>query len=463
MVLGLSLFTLALATWSFFPLAGLLAVAVAAALVVGIREPGWILLLYTASLFLFQVPLLKGTLAVPTVAGTLLILVVCLRRSVSTPVARPGFSGVQAILPFFLAIVLSATFNFEWLAANPRGLITYLALCATVLASAHVLQDRQWFWKISWVFSAGVAVCSVLTVYESLTGQFNAVGLFEGSDERAYGLADPNYTAALLVTLLPFVIALLVRAKSLIARVFFLLQIALAYTAIGMTASRGGFLGAMITTVFAIAWIPCKQAGGAYRGRSPAPASKWLTQRVALIGVLVLGVTVAVAAAPTKLWERLSTLENWSRPDKVVESRTPIWEYYLNRWRQSPVWGFGPGYVDPAVEQGRQDIPHNTPLQVLVELGICGATGFLLLNGAALWQALKARKQFSRCGERGFSIISGATATALVGFHSTAFFLTSATHKELWLLLGLATALYYASKRVQTVSQISDGLDGGHS
>jgi O-antigen ligase len=346
-------------------------------------------------------------------------------------------------------------FNFEWLAVNPRGLITYLALCATVLASAHVLQDRRWFWKATGVLSAGVAVCSVLTVYESLTGQFNALGLFEGSDERAYGLADPNYTAALLVTLLPFVIAQLLRAKSLIARVLFLLQLALAYTAIGMTASRGGILGALLTTAFAVAWMPFTKGRGSHDGRSSARALAWLTQRIALISVLFLGIAAAAAVAPTIFWERLSTLEDWSKPDTVHGSRAPIWEYYMNRWRQSPVWGFGPGYVDPAVGLGREDLPHNTPLQVLVETGICGAMGFLLLNGVALWQALKARKQFSQCGERGLSLISGATAVALVGFHSTAFFLTSATHKELWLLLGLATALYCASKPA-----ISDGLDG---
>jgi O-antigen ligase len=87
--------------------------------------------------------------------------------------------------------------------------------------------------------------------------------------------------------------------------------------------------------------------------------------------------------------------------------------------------------------------PHNTPLQNLVEVGVLGFAGFLLLNAFALWESLTASRRFALQGTTDMSALSAAVAASLVGFHSTGFFLTSAKHKELWFLIGFAAALSY--------------------
>ena len=117
-----------------------------------------------------------------------------------------------------------------------------------------------------------------------------------------------------------------------------------------------------------------------------------------------------------------------------------IWADYLGQLQESPWWGHGPGYVEE-----KEELYHNTPLQILFECGVVGFISFAVVNGAAFVETTRARKRFAQQGNHDLTILSGATAASLIGFHSTAFFLTSATHKELWFLIGFAAALHHLS------------------
>jgi O-antigen ligase len=152
-----------------------------------------------------------------------------------------------------------------------------------------------------------------------------------------------------------------------------------------------------------------------------------------------VGLGVATWLAPTVLWDRLSSTDNWTDPRK--EARLRIWDDYFGQLRASPWWGHGPGYVDE-----KEEIYHNSLLQVLFECGVVGFIAFAVVNGAAFVETARARKRFAQQGHHDLAILSGATAASLIGFHSTAFFLTSATHKELWFLIGFAAALHHLSR-----------------
>jgi hypothetical protein len=426
-----------------FPLPVLLFVAVVLGLFIAMKFPGCALYLYAASLFLIEWPSLEGMkISVPTLAGALFLTAACLRRLRSPEEATRG-----SWIPFMIGIIsmfylAAALLNADWTFAHPRLTITYLALFATTLAASYVLRNPGWAWRVSQIFCAGSAILSLLALYEVWTGQYNMVGVFPGQDERPYGLSDPNITAVMLVTLLPLPAAHFVCGRSTRTKILAVALMALSLVGIGMTASRGGVVGCVLTLGAISLFVGFKQKPGSCGDRPHDRLFGSALRRIGLLAVLLCSVGFAAYVAPQNLWDRLSTVEQWSNPKKEV--RLQIWSYYLDRWRESPWVGKGPGYADE-----REKYTESTPVQTLVEVGVLGFAAFVVLNALAFWEALNASRRFALQGMTEMSALSGALAASLIGFHSTAFFLTCATHKELWFLLGFAAALSYLSRSNQ--------------
>jgi O-antigen ligase len=425
-----------------FSLPLLVGVSVALGLILAIMFPKWALYLYAASLFLFQVPALEGmTISIPTTTGAVFLAVACFHRLRSPEKATSG-SRIPLLLGIISVSYVAAAFlNPKWTLTNPRGTCTYLALFATTLAAAYELRNPAQAWRVSWIFCAGSALVSLEAIYEAWTGHYNLLGLFPSHDERAYGLADPNFTAAFLVTMLPFMIAVLIRARRLLVKLISVALMALSLVGVAITESRGGVLGCVLTLGASFLFIPFRQHRGLSvdRRASGLLASAW--GRAGLLAILLCAMGFAAFMAPPTLWDRISTTEDEEVRHPKEDDRLQIWADYLERWRESPWVGKGAGYVEERAME-----PHNTPLQNLVEVGVLGLTGFLLLNAFAFWESLSASRRFAVQGLTHLSALSGAVAASLVGFHSTGFFLTSATHKELWFLVGFAAALCHVSK-----------------
>lgn len=327
-----------------------------------------------------------------------------------------------------------------------------LCLFATTLAAAYELREPIRARRVSWIFCAGSAVVSLEAIYEGWTGHYNVVGLFPSFDARAYGLADPNFTAAFLVTMLPFAVAGFVGAQRTQTKVMMVGLIGLTLIGLTLTASRGGILGCIVTLGACFLFLPLKRTTtGSDRPLITLLGGTW--GRAGLLAVVLTGAGFAAYLAPQNMWDRLSTVEDeFSKPKR--DDRMEIWRDYLERWRESPWVGKGAGYLEE-----RWMEPHNTPLQNLVEVGIPGLAGFLLLNALAFWESLAASRRFAMQGTTGLSTLSGAVAASLVGFHFTGFFLTSATHKELWFLIGFAAALCHVSRSSRETRQVPSGQD----
>ena len=440
----LILASLALALVSFLafvsPAPALIAVAAAVAVLFTIWFPDWALYMYAASLFLFQVPASGSlTISIPTITAILFVAAACLRRLRSREETT-----TESRIPLLLVIVsfvylMLALLNRDWTFSHPWLALTYFALFATTLAAAYELREPLRAWRVSWIFCIGSAVVSLEAVYEGWTGHYNLVGLFPSNDVRAYGLADPNFTAAFLVTMLPFAVAGLVGAQRTLVKVVMVGLIGLTLVGLAMTASRGGILGCIVTLGACLLFLPLKRTTA--RSGKPLTSSLMGTWgRAGLLAVILTTAGFAAYLAPQNMWDRLSTVEDeLSKPKR--DDRVQIWGDYLERWRDSPWVGKGAGYLEE-----RWMEPHNTPLENLVEVGLMGLTGFLLLNAVAFWESLSASRWFASQGATDLSALSGAVAASLVGFHVTGFFLTSAKHKELWFLIGFAAALCHASR-----------------
>lgn len=419
------------------PELALVTIVGSACLVLGIQFPEIALLLYAGTLLFFQVPLASEIkVAIPAATGALLLVVSFLRWMYMGATWK-----VRSILPRLLlylgaTLIISAAVNPTWFLSRPGGLFTFIGLGATSIAVCYLVRDRTLAYRVVGALVLGVPLIAGLTIYEEWSGNYNVLGLFSSGEDRAYGLADPNYTAALLVTILPFIIACYSRATSLVFRMSMIALVVCCYVGIVLTASRGGVIGAVVTTIIAAWWVP--SAAGRHRS--------W--GRLTAFALLGISIMVAVTFAPQTLWDRLQTHDQWTNPR--TEGRLRIWDSYLDLALQSPWWGHGPGYLDPDYLEGRENIPHNTPLQMFTEVGFFGATAFLLVNAAAIWESLKARKRFLNFGDSDGASLSGAIGASLIGFNFTAFFLTSATHKELWLILGLAASMHSISRHLVT-------------
>ena len=168
-----------------------------------------------------------------------------------------------------------------------------------------------------------------------------------------------------------------------------------------------------------------------------------IRRRAPIIAFLLFCGVLAVATAPQVFWDRVSTLEDWSHPGDMKESRVGLWTDYVQVWLKSPVWGHGPGWLDPTLIGNSTQFPHNTILQLAIEVGLVGLIPYFIVNLVAFVGALRARRLFAGQGNERLSVLSGAVALSLIGFHTTAFFLSSAGHKELWVLIGMAAALHH--------------------
>jgi O-antigen ligase len=139
-------------------------------------------------------------------------------------------------------------------------------------------------------------------------------------------------------------------------------------------------------------------------GKGHGPRTGW---PVALAGLVILGL-VGANLGPIKhrlLQERSSIHAvfsgRWQQlpPQDSVSYRAHLYQLGLDRWRERPFFGWGPGSAARLIQQS--DIPamrqfkefHNTYLDVLVRMGLFGAClmgiGFWLLL-RALWRARRA-------------------------------------------------------------------------
>jgi O-antigen ligase len=436
----LAFFTISALTFLAFrmPMVAGLGLCVLCVLGFGLRFPILTLYIYAAASFLSYIPLFASVkVGVPTLAGALFLLATGANAGLCVKISRANSSIYGWLLYFVIACFIAALLNPRWFLSNPRGLITFISLALTTIAAAYLLRSQQLMLRVGYILSTGAVMVAALTCYQSLTGAYNSLGLFHSNTDRAYGIADPNYTAAILVTLFPLLFAQSISAKRLLSRMIIASGLAIVLTGIGMTASRGGFLG-MVLTGFVCLFI----VSSAEESTLKFPA---IARRIGFAVLLLCAFAIALTATPDSLWNRLSSLQDRQKVDN--ESRLDLWAVYTQEWLASPVFGHGPGYMDPEALENRINIPHNTPIELLLAIGGFGFLAYAGLSLCAIRELWRARRAFSHAGNSRMRAFASALIAAFIGFHFTALFLNRGDDKKLWFLFGVATAVVALSRR----------------
>lgn len=381
-----------------------------------------------AALVVLSVPV-QSTMAMPFVRGQLtftqLVLfaliagwgVLIWRRRIWLDSIVVGFVLViAAYVVSFIAVDVPGNWfqeTYRWAVAG-----AFYLICRSVITN---WQHIRW---LIWAMTIGVMGVSIHAFYQLVTdsspGQF-----IVGGAVRVYStFGTPNTLAAYLEMTVPMLLACLAiawwsGATSVFSKweiIAFAVASAFGLLTIGLTQSRGGWIG--VAVACAVLWVNIP-------GRS-----KWILAGAAAV------VTVAFLLTPPGQ----SQIERFS--DSIVETeptsglpaessydvgtgRDSLWKAAISMIEDNPLTGVGAGEFD---EQYREYTPswldrfprgqaHNVWLQMGAQAGIWGIAAFAVWYFASVWGVVTARRRVSTLAEKW--LITGVIAVfAAYSLHS---------------------------------------------
>jgi O-antigen ligase len=254
-------------------------------------------------------------------------------------------------------------------------------------------------------YVAGSWVLAALTVANFGSPEAIAEGQMRFA---AYG-QDPNDVARFLDLGFPLAALLLTGERRWPARLLALGYLPLGLFAVLLTASRGGFLAALVALAGCAMLL--------VRGRGKAAAA----------AVFALPAVAAVLwfTIPYEVFERLATIPAQLEGGDLNQ-RLNIWSAGWHAFAQAPFFGTGAGTFVAAAGLAPIDTAHNTALSIVVGGGLCAL--FL----AAGIVALAARAVLRMRGD-----LRIAMAAALLVWIVTSLVATVEESRTTWLLLAL--------------------------
>jgi hypothetical protein len=224
---------------------------------------------------------------------------------------------------------------------------------------------------------------------------------------------DPNDLALTLIAILPFTIALRRRASPVRNVLLVWLPVAVIIYGIYVTRSRGG--------VLALACV----LGLLVRHRLGNSLS------LATAGIAVVGLMGAGFVGSRSM-----------SMDQSAEGRVEMWSAGLQNLKGSPVWGIGFSNFDGVNVKAA----HSAYVQCFAELGIVGYVLWLALMMVTL-DDLRQIHATAQPEDADLRLWGRAIQVSLIGFLIGAIFLSRAYDVQLFILLGLGTAIGDVARR----------------
>jgi O-antigen ligase len=292
--------------------------------------------------------------------------------------------------------------------------------------------------RISFGYIAGAAATTILGLV-ALPRASSEAGAEAG--RLAGGVGDPNELAAFLLPALALAAFSLPAARRPDERALLATTLVVATAGILLTGSRGGLLGLGVMLLAAVV------LAGPVRPQALC---------LALVAT-ACGFGYYSLAAPAEARERVMSFTSSGGTGRV-----DLWSVAAEASRDNPLTGVGAGnfrIVEPvyAAETialtnvelvvDKPKAVHNTPLELLVELGPVGAALFAALVLAAIAAALGAIQSFGRSGHLEAELHTRGLLVGLIGMLVALLFVSGQAKEQLWVLLGLAFALGSLGRR----------------
>jgi O-antigen ligase len=369
------------------------------------RRIAWGLLL----LFVFTIPweysldLGEPLGNIARIAGLLLLLAAIPALLQAGNMRTPGPTQ-WAVLVLYLWICCSYFWTIEPQATveRMRAYFQEMMIVWLVWEFAESAQDLR---SLLRAYVAGSWVLGALTIANLASPEAIAAGQIR----FAAAGQDPNDVARFLDLGFPLAALLLNSEPRWPARLLAGGYLPLGLVAVLVTASRGGFLAAVVGMAGCGLLLIRGHARGVLAGTLTLPAIAAL-----------LWFTV-----PHETFERLATIPGQLQGGDLNQ-RWNIWAVGWDAFAHAPLFGSGAGSFVSAAGLAPLDTAHNTVLSIAVEGGLCG----LFLGVAIL--ALAALSTMNTHGP-----LRVAMATALLVWVVTSLIATVEESRTTWLLLGL--------------------------
>ncbi len=369
------------------------------------RRIAWVLLL----LFAFTIPWEYSlNLGEPLgnaarIAGLLLLLVALPAVLQAGRLRSPG-PMQWMVLAFYLWFCCSYFWSIEPPASldKLRGYPQELMIVWLVWEFAESPRDLRALLR---AYVAGSWVLVALTMASFSSPEAIAAGQIRFVAEGQ----DPNDMARYLDLGFPLAALLLNCEPRWPGRLLALSYLPLGLAAVFLTASRGGFIAAVV------ALLGC----GILLARGH--------RRRVLAGAFALP---AIAAAlwlwvPQGTFERLATIPGQLQGGSLND-RTNIWALGWQAFAKAPLLGTGAGTFVSAAGVAPINTAHNTPLSILVSGGLCALCLFTVIVALAAWSIRRTQGPLQL-----------ALGTALVVWAVTTLDATVEENRTTWLLLAL--------------------------
>jgi O-antigen ligase len=368
------------------------------------RRIAWVLLLVFAFAIPWEYSLNLGEPLgnAARIAGLLLLLVAIPAVLQAGRLRAPG-PMQWVVLAFFLWFCCSYFWTIEPLATldKLRGYFQEMMIVWLVWEFAESPRDLRALLR-AYVAGSWVLVALTLANFsspEAIAGQIRFVA--EGQ--------DPNDVARYLDLGFPLAALLLNCEPRWPGRLLALGYLPLGLVAVFLTASRGGFIAAVVALAGCGILLARNHAKGVLAGAFALPA-------------------IAAALwvwAPQGTFERLATIPGQLQGGSLND-RTNIWTLGWHAFAKAPLFGTGAGTFVSAAGVAPINTAHNTPLSILVNGGLCALCLFAAIVALAVWSI-----------RRTHGPLQLALATSLTVWLVTTLDATVEENRTTWLLLAL--------------------------
>jgi O-antigen ligase len=317
---------------------------------------------------------------------------------------RPPGPMQWLVLAFFLWFCCSYFWTIEPLTTldRMRSYFQEIMIVWLVWEFAESALDLRWLLRS---YVAGSWVLAILTV-ANLASAETAVA---GQIRYAASGQDPNDVARFLDIGFPLAALLLNSERRWSGRILAAGFLPLGLVAVLLTASRGGFLGAVLGLAASALVLTY--------GR-PRRLLAGAVAVIPMAGMLWL-------AVPSQTFERLATISEQLQTGDLNQ-RINIWDAGWHAFVRAPILGTGAGSFVAAAGLAPIDTAHNTALSIAVTGGLCALFLAVAIVVSAIASILKTRGP-----------VQWAMAIALATWAMTSMVATVEENRSTWLLLAL--------------------------
>ena len=276
--------------------------------------------------------------------------------------------------------------------------------------------------RLRWALVTAVGAMGLVSLYVVRDWQV-ASAIYGASYRPGYVAGDANFFTASVLLCVPVALLLLWNERAVPVKIFCLVSLLVTLAAITLAASRGGFLGLVVT----MGWLLWR--------------SRTRLRSLVLVGA-VFGLLLAISP--------LSPVARILHPDysdtDSVRIHLALWRAGLRIVRDHPLSGIGVGQFKAAVGQYSSEkdlslLAHNTYLEIAAEMGLPGLGLFLVIFGFSFRSLTRVRRAAERAGPPLLRIAATGIQAGLAGFGVAAFFVSAEFLRMFWFMLFLSICL----------------------